>query len=132
MECCCARQWPHASGNEGDGRAERSQSAGVYGGSLAGLSWHCAARARSRKCLPGAAGRARCEIQKSAAQPTANSAERNLTAVMAVSIPAARRRSTASNGQWNPARKPASKLRQKRKGLVSCIRAHLFTAEGVC
>jgi hypothetical protein len=40
---------------------------------VTGLRWRCAARPERR------GGTASCEIQKSAAQPTANSAERNLT-----------------------------------------------------
>jgi hypothetical protein len=56
-----------------------------------GLSWYCAARPNWPKALARARRRACFEIQKSAAQPTANSADRNLTAVMAVPNPAVHR-----------------------------------------
>jgi hypothetical protein len=51
--------------------------------------------------------RARCEIPKSTRRGTANSAERNLTAVMAVPPPALRQKlegSIGSNGSTSPLR----------------------------
>jgi hypothetical protein len=55
--------------------------------------------------------RARREIPKSARRRTANSAERNLTAVMAVPPPAIREKlaeSIGSNGSTSPSRLPES------------------------